>query len=220
LPELGLPAPDRIAARHILISYQGALKADPVLRRTRDEAWGLAGEVLAKAKEGLPFPELARTHSDGPSAPQGGNLYSFSRGAMDAQFEAAAFALEAGQLSGLVETPFGFHIIRREALVEIRVAHVLVQWEDLPRTSATRTAEEARTRADEAHVRLAAGEDVALVAKDLSDGPTAIRGGDLGWFQKGQMLPEFDAAAFVLAKGEVSEVITTTLGHHVIVRLE
>jgi parvulin-like peptidyl-prolyl isomerase len=220
LPELRPEAPDRIAARHILIAYQGAVKAPPALRRTREEAWAIAGQVLAKARAGEDFPALARAHSDGPSAALGGNLYSFSRGAMDLRFEVAAFNLDEGQLSDLVETPFGFHIIRREALVEIRVAHVLVQWADLSRTAAKRTAEQAQIRADEIHARLVAGEDVAVVAKDLSDGPTAMRGGDLGWFQRGQMLPEFDAAAFALDVGQVSGVITTTLGHHVIVRLE
>jgi peptidyl-prolyl cis-trans isomerase C len=78
-----------------------------------------AGRIHAELSAGADFAELAREHSTGPSGPGGGDLGWFGRGSMVAPFEEAAFALEVGQISDIVETQFGFHIIlltgRREA---------------------------------------------------------------------------------------------------------
>ncbi len=69
--------------------------------------------ILADAKKGADFAELARKYSEDPqSAPAGGDMQWFNRGQMVPEFEAAAFALEPGQISDLVETPYGFHIIK------------------------------------------------------------------------------------------------------------
>ncbi len=136
------------------------------------------------------------------------------------EFERAAFALEEGELSGVVETPFGFHIIEREPLVEVHLVHVLAQYAGAERSKATRSREEARARAEEAMRRLRAGEDPATVVAELSDGPSASRGGDLGWFQHGQLLPQLDEAAFALEPGEVSDVIESPVGFHVLLRVE
>ena len=101
-----------ITARHILIQFQGASRASK--KRSRDEARGIAEELAFRAKSGEDFAELAKAYSEGPSAPKGGMLGRFPRGQMVPAFEASAFALQLGEVSGVVETPFGFHIIRRE----------------------------------------------------------------------------------------------------------
>ncbi len=69
-------------------------------------------EILEKARAGEDFSSLAKEYSEGPSGPDGGNLGYFSRGQMVPQFEAAAFSLEKGQISDIVETQFGYHIIK------------------------------------------------------------------------------------------------------------
>ena len=97
---------------------------------------------------------------------------------------------------------------------------MLVQWTGIPRSEVERTQEDARAQAEEARARLTAGEPVSVVAASLSDGPTGIRGGDLGWFQRGQMVPAFDEAAFNLDPGGISEIVESPLGYHIIVRLE
>jgi len=80
----------------------------------RAAVMGRAEEVLEKARAGNDFAELARQYSDGPSGPRGGDLGTFGKGAMVAEFDQSAFALEPGQVSDLVETRFGIHIIKVE----------------------------------------------------------------------------------------------------------
>ena len=138
---------------------------------------------------------------------------------MQADFERAAFALDVGEVSGLVETPFGIHIIERLPLVEVHLGHVLVQWAGVNRSTTERTQSEALTIAEAARSRLLAGESLATVASELSDGETAPRGGDLGWFQQGFVLPAFEPA-FALKRGEPSDVVETAFGFHVLVRLD
>lgn len=108
-------AEERISARHILVSYRGALRAAPHIVRSREEAFTRAQEALQRASQGEPFEALAQEYSDDlGSASKGGSLGEFSRQDMVAEFAEAAFALEPGQLSEIVETPFGFHVILRE----------------------------------------------------------------------------------------------------------
>jgi hypothetical protein len=105
--------PDEIAASHILISYKGAERSTAT--RTKEEAKKLAEEVLAKAQApGADFAALAKEYSDEPGAKErSGDLGTFKKGAMAKPFEDAAFKLKVGEISGVVETQFGFHIIKR-----------------------------------------------------------------------------------------------------------
>lgn len=212
-------APQRISARHILVAWAGATDADPTTRRTRREALAKIRQLADQIAAGEDFATLAQASSDDSSAARGGDLGAFGRGAMVPAFENAAFALKTGEVSDVVESPFGFHIIKRESLVEVHLGHVLVQWEGVNRSAATRTQDEARAIIDEAKARLAAGEPLATVAAELSDGPSGVRGGDLGWFQKGQMTDDFDEVAFKLKRGEISPVVESAAGYHVIVRI-
>jgi NIMA-interacting peptidyl-prolyl cis-trans isomerase 1 len=106
--------PDRITARHVLIQYMGAQSAHSSIVRTKEQAYQVAQEVLKRAKAGEDFARLAVEYSDEPNAGQrGGSLGRFGHGQMVHQFEDAAFSLSVGEVSGIVETPFGFHIIQR-----------------------------------------------------------------------------------------------------------
>jgi protein-disulfide isomerase len=101
--------------RHILIQWKGARGADAKVTRSQDEARVLAESLVVRlASERGSFPELARQKSDCPSAAQGGELGRITRGDLVPEFEQALFALEVGGISGVVETPFGYHIIMRE----------------------------------------------------------------------------------------------------------
>lgn len=95
-----------IRASHILI------KVDD---KTSDKAAKAKAEaILAKLKKGASFEDMARKNSDGGSAKAGGSLGAFKKGQMVKAFEKAAFALKVGEMSGLVKTRFGYHIIRRD----------------------------------------------------------------------------------------------------------
>ena len=213
-------APKRIGARHLLVAYQGATGADPSLRRTRAEALDKAGQLRARIDAGEQLADLARQESDGPSAAAGGDLGAFGQGTMDARFENAAFRLQVGAISKLVETDFGFHLIERYALDEIRLAHVLVQYDEAFRSKQTRTRQAAEERIAEAAALLETTDAPLTVVEAFSDAPTAMYGTDLGWFARGQMLPIFDEAAFALSVGQTSPVLETRLGYHLLIRLE
>ncbi|WP_339651003.1 peptidylprolyl isomerase [uncultured Maribacter sp.] len=111
-----------VKASHILLQYAGATRANPDVTRTKEEAEAKAKELLKEAKKsGVVFSELARDNSDGPSAPQGGDLGYFQRGVMVPEFNDFAFDNNIGTI-GLVETDFGFHVIKiddKEDVVQI-----------------------------------------------------------------------------------------------------
>ena len=101
-----------VKASHILITYAGATRANPAITRTQEEAETRANELLAEAlKPDTEFTQLARDNSDGPSAPQGGDLGYFQEGVMTPKFNDFAFGNSVGHI-GLVETEFGYHIVK------------------------------------------------------------------------------------------------------------
>lgn len=103
----------QITASHILIAYKGAMRANPEVTRTKAQARKLAEQIDARAKKGENFAQLAKKYSDGPSGARGGDLGTFAPNRMVKPFADAVIALKPGQISGVVETPFGFHIIKR-----------------------------------------------------------------------------------------------------------
>lgn len=106
--------PHEIGARHILIMHAQSKSKPPNVTRTRDEARKRAEEVLAKVAKGASFEDLVVEYSDEPGATERhGDLGLFDRAQMVKPFADAAFSLQVGQVSGIVETPFGFHLIKR-----------------------------------------------------------------------------------------------------------
>ncbi|MDP7463438.1 MAG: peptidylprolyl isomerase [SAR324 cluster bacterium] len=102
---------EKVTASHILLSFKGALRSTQ--NRSRGEALEMAKLLVAGLEAGKDFAALAKVHSNGPSASKGGLLGSFTRGQMVPEFDKAVFALKPSEVSGVVETPFGFHIIKR-----------------------------------------------------------------------------------------------------------
>ncbi|AEM69937.1 PpiC-type peptidyl-prolyl cis-trans isomerase [Allomuricauda ruestringensis DSM 13258] len=101
-----------VKASHILITWEGAERANPSITRTKEEAEAEAKRLLAEArKEDVIFTALARDNSDGPSAPRGGDLGYFQEGVMADGFNDFCFGNPTGTV-GLVETQFGYHIIK------------------------------------------------------------------------------------------------------------
>jgi parvulin-like peptidyl-prolyl isomerase len=108
------PAPDTIIAQHILVAYKAAKRAPKGVTRTKADAKARAAEALGKIRGGMTFEDAVAAYSDDAgSAERLGSVGKFHREDMDPAFSAAAFALHVGQVSDIVETPFGFHIIKR-----------------------------------------------------------------------------------------------------------
>lgn len=106
--------PAKISAKHVLVKYAGAKKAPPTVTRTREEACLRAEEARAKLEHGAPFSEVVATYSEEPGATtREGSLGAIERSHVVPPFGDAAFELAAGEVSHVVETDFGFHIIMR-----------------------------------------------------------------------------------------------------------
>jgi hypothetical protein len=99
--------------RHVLVRFAGARNAPPELTRTRDEARAAIDVVRAELLGGADFAALARERSEDGSAERGGDVGTLGRGRLAEAYELAAFALAENELSVVVETEFGFHVIQR-----------------------------------------------------------------------------------------------------------
>jgi parvulin-like peptidyl-prolyl isomerase len=91
--------------------YQGSARSSAT--RSKEEARTEIEDLAKQIGDGADFAELARTHSDCPSGRKGGDLGTFGRGQMVPAFENAAFSMDVGQVSGVIETEFGYHLIKR-----------------------------------------------------------------------------------------------------------
>ncbi|MFO8073579.1 MAG: peptidylprolyl isomerase [Polyangia bacterium] len=214
---------EKLSASHILLMFKEAPKARSGVERTREEAEKLAAELHEKLKKGADLAELAREHSDCPSGErEGGDLGVFPARKMVPEFSRALLEMGVGEISEPVETPFGFHIIKRQQVLEAHARHILVMHEGSKRrpSSVTRSKKEARELIEQLEEKLEEGADFAELAREHSDCPSGKRaGGDLGTFSKGDMSPEFEKTAFQLEEKEISDVVETDFGFHLIQRL-
>ncbi len=202
--------PDQPAAArlsHILLEITRS-------RETLDSLKAKAEMVLELAKGGQDFARLASLYSDDPTGQQGGDLGFFSRGDMIPKFEEVAFALEPGQVSDLVETDFGYHIIRVEEKTDDRVhaRHILFLLRP-SRADSVRVQE----LADSLYAQLLEGADFAELAKRFSaDEESKKMGGELGWYPVAQMTPEFKEGVENLDVGQVSPPLEGPAGIHIL----
>ena len=119
MPPGGPAGPDgaqreTFGAKHLLVMYKGGRRAPPNVTRTKEEAKARAEEAQKKAKKGDKFEDLVKEYSDEPGAGQrGGDLGNFPKGAMVPEFQAGLEKIKVGEISDVVETPFGFHVILR-----------------------------------------------------------------------------------------------------------
>ncbi|KAH8274785.1 putative peptidyl-prolyl cis-trans isomerase dodo [Drosophila bipectinata] len=116
----GGDAPDEVQCLHLLVKHKGSRRPsswrEDNITRTKEEAQLLLEVYRNKiVQQEATFDELARSYSDCSSARRGGDLGTFGRGQMQPPFEKAAFGLNIGQLSGIVDTDSGLHIILRKA---------------------------------------------------------------------------------------------------------
>ncbi|MGB4674238.1 MAG: peptidylprolyl isomerase [Azovibrio sp.] len=180
-----------------------------------------AENILKRARSGDNFAELAASYSDAPDALQGGNLGWRTLERMPAIFSEATAKLQPNQVSDLLRSPNGFHIIKllgkrggeQQADGGVRqtlARHILI------RVSEVVSEADARRRLEDLRERLKHGEDFAELARLYSQDGSAVKGGELGWLNPGDTVPEFERAMDALQEGEVSEVIQSPFGFHLI----
>ncbi len=180
----------------------------------------LANSILDSIKNGASFKVMAEKYSqDAYSKRIGGDIYYITGGLLPESFEDAAYATEQGHVyPHVVKTKFGYHIIKvtdkRERIPEIRASHILIPYKDPYGREDSVTA---MAKIDSILTKIKNGADFAEMAKEYSQDPgSKEKGGDLGFFRRRQMVKAFDEAAFNLKVGEVSGVIKTRFGYHLI----
>jgi peptidyl-prolyl cis-trans isomerase SurA len=189
-----------------------------------EQARARAQKAAADARAGGDFGSLAASYSDAPDALQGGALGWRAHDRLPELFAAALARLKPGEVSDVLRSPAGFHVLRllerRDAgsgapLTQTRLRHILI------RPSEAVSESEARRRLADLRERVVrGGADFAELARVHSDDATAARGGELDWIYSGDTVPEFERAYQELKAGEVSQPVRTPFGYHLIQVLE
>ncbi len=213
--------PERAGA-HILIAYKGSAARKPGITRTKEEARAFAKKLSEQLKKHPEqFAEMAKKHSDGPTGRRGGLLGVWHKGRMVPAFDNAIDGLKVNEISGVVETRFGFHVIKR---LDTQYAgrHILIAYKGAMKAKPdiTRTKEQAKAEAKRLCGEAAKDPSkFAELAKKYSNGPSGPRGGSLGIWKPGRMVPAFQSAVENLPLGGITkEPVETPFGFHVIKR--
>lgn len=212
-----------VRASHILVKVDmDALPEDTL------KAYKKAMSIYDKIKGGANFETLAVESAKDKSGDESaiknkGDLGFFTSMQMVYPFESAVYKLNVGELSKPVRTRYGYHIIKvtdkRPSRGQIRVSHIMIG--SKPEDSEDKQ-NDARKKAEEILAKVKEGADFAELARQYSDDQSSSRkGGELQAFGPGRMVPEFEEAAFALQKdGDISGIVKTNYGYHIIKRLE
>ena len=206
-------------ASHILIMVNPEASDVDTLK-----AWNKISDIRKQIIDGADFNEMALQHSEDPSAKENkGMLGYFSAFQMVFPFEDMTYKTPVGQVSEIIRTRFGYHIIKvhdeRLTRGEIKVAHIMKMF---PRQASEETIANLKIKIDSIYQLAISGQDFAELAKKYSDDKqSAVEGGVMNWFTPTNMVPEFAEASFALGKdGDISPVIRTPYGWHIIKRIE
>ncbi len=205
---------DEFRIGHILISLPEApLASDIDAARKRGE------EILALLASGDSFSQVAIAHSDGQLALSGGDMGWRKLGELPSLFANVAAEMKVGDMSHLIRSPSGFHIIhlaehrggKRHMVNQTKARHILIKTTELLDSAA------AKQRLQELKIRLEGGEDFADLARANSDDKgSAAKGGELGWANPGDMVPAFEEMMDKTPEGVVSDIFETRFGWHLL----
>ena len=179
-----------------------------------------AEKARAEAVAGGDFGKIAATYSDASDALQGGAIGWRAQDRLPDLFVNALKTMKPGDVSPVMRSPAGFHVIkliaRREAAAGPPVMQTHVR-QILIKTNEVVSADEARRKLLDLRQRIVLGhESFAKLARQYSEDPSAANGGDIGWVYPGDTVPEFERAMDALKPGEVSEPVKTPFGWHLI----
>ncbi len=205
-------------AAHILVRIPEQASPERI-----EEARARAEKARAEALAGGDFARLAASTSDAGDVLQGGALGWRAPSRLPELFADALKTMQPGDVSGVLRSPAGFHLLklleRRGAglaapVTQTRARHILVK------TSEVVSEADALRRLAGLRERIAGGAEFAELARLNSEDGTAARGGELGWVHPGDTVPEFERAMNALKPGELSEPVRTPFGFHLIQVLE
>lgn len=199
---------------HILVTVPENASSEQVqARRARAE------DVLAQLASGVDFAQLSASHSDAPNALEGGAFGWRASGKMPTLYAEALKPLQPGQVSPLLRSGNGFHILKLHdkrgldatlSVTQTHVRHILVKTNEITSEA------DARARLLQLKERIDNGVKFDELARLHSEDGSAAKGGDLGWINPGDTVPDFEKAMDALQPGQVSMPIQSPFGWHLI----
>ncbi len=199
---------------HVLIRVPEEASPDVIEQRRKR-----AEEALAQIRSGTDFGQIAASYSDADNALTGGDLGWRTAARLPTIFVEAVRAMKKGDVSGVIRSPAGFHIIKlldlrnRNAptvVEQTHARHILV------RANETVSDAEAKAKIDRIRARIVGGAKFEDQAKVNSDDASSVKGGDLGWLSPGDTVPAFEEAMAKLKVDELSEPVRSPFGWHLI----
>lgn len=200
---------------HILIALPEAATPEQI-QKTRSKA----EVILNKLRSVADFKQTAAAVSDGQQALKGGDLGWLEAGQVPSIFEGVVENLQVNQISDLVRSPSGFHILKlfdkkiskRQHIVQQTLArHILIKPNEVTSN------DQVQQRLQRLRERIIAGEDFATLSQASSDDKaSAANGGSLGWTSPGTMVPEFQEIMDKLSPGEISQPFQSRYGWHIV----
>lgn len=199
---------------HILIAIPDA-PSPKQIHAARDKARML----IKKIQQGADFRVVAQNSSDGRQAIKGGDLGWLSKDEVPSLFIKVASQLERGAVAGPLQSSSGFHLIQledyrggdRSIVNQTHARHILI------RTNEVTSDQDAQTRLTQLRQRIIGGDDFETLARSHSnDQGSAIKGGDLGWVNAGDLVPAFEEVMDSLDQNQISEPFRTQFGWHMV----
>ena len=199
---------------HILVAVPEQASPDQVeQRRLR------AADALRQVREGADFAQVAAASSDAPDALQGASIGWRNAARLPTVFADVVRGMKRGDVSDVLRSPAGFHVVKfvdqrdrgaPTVVDQTRTRHILI------RVNETTSESEARARIDRVRDRLDSGAKFEDMARINSEDTSSAKGGDLGWVNPGDTVPEFEQALGKLAIGETSRPVRTPFGWHLL----
>ncbi|HSH73155.1 MAG TPA: peptidylprolyl isomerase [Methylophilaceae bacterium] len=211
-------AQDEYEISHILIRAPEDSAPD-TLKKLRDKA----EQALQQLKSGSDFAQVSAAFSDAPNALEGGALGWKTSTQVPTLFAEALKPLQPGQISDILRSPNGFHILKltnrrggSSPLVvdQTHVRHILIKLSEVV------SEKDAKHKLETVKERLENGADFAEQARQYSEDGSAANGGDLGWVNPGDTVPQFEKVMNELQPKAISEIVRTPFGLHVIQVIE
>jgi len=209
---------DEYEISHILIRVPEDAATEDV-----QKAKAKVDEILSALASGTSFAKVSASFSDAPNALEGGNIGWKQSAQMPALFLDALKAMQKGEVSAALRSPNGFHILKLTdkrggssplIIEQTHARHILIK------LSEVMSEKDAKQKMDGIKERLDNGEKFEVLARQLSEDGTASNGGDLGWVNPGDTVPQFEKAMNNLKPNEISEPVLSPFGWHVIQVLE